>query len=496
MAARSLQKRDVDPALLYPAYNFSMPIDHFHNISAYEPHSNGTFPNRYWFDASHYQPGGPVIILQSGEDSGVDRLPYLQKGLIQQLAQETHGIAVVFEHRYYGTSFPTPDLSTESLRFLTTQQALADEAYFAENVVFPGLEDCDLTARTTAWIGYGGSYAGAFNAFLRVQYPHIFWGTISSSGVTKAIYDYWEYYEPIAQYGPQDCIAAQKTLINVVDTILLKNSSSLTAEVKSAFGLENVTLVTPVQRLETPANIYRYANDFANVLSVDASGLSYWQSLNWDPSVSDDTFYEYCDVISNTSIVYPNTTNLSSTAAYLIQEGGHNATTALVNQMLNFIGWINAEAVVPCAEEGETQDQCYSGHNSTVYAADDLAQYTWRSWTYQYCSQWGFLQTGSGVPADQLPIVSRLLDIPYEMLICNYAFNITTPADTEAVNKYGGYNISYDRLAIIGGEWDPWRPATPQAYGYGAKHRTSTINEPDILIPKAVHHVSCFPSQL
>jgi hypothetical protein len=159
------------------------------------------FNMSYWFDASHYQSGGPVFVLQGGETDGASRLPYLQKGLLAQLAAATHGIGVVLEHRYYGNSFPTPDLSTKNLRFLTTQQALADEAYFAQNIVFPGLEHLDLTSKTTAYIGYGGSYAGAFNAFLRVQYPDVFWGTISSSGVVEAIYDYWAYYEPIAEYG-------------------------------------------------------------------------------------------------------------------------------------------------------------------------------------------------------------------------------------------------------------------------------------------------------
>ena len=138
---------------------------------------------------------------------------------------------------------PTSDLSTANLRFLTHEQAMADEAYFAQNVVFPGLEHLDLTSKTTAWIGYGGSYAGAFNAFLRVLYPQVFWGTISSSGVTKAIWDYWEYFESIAQYGPPDCIAAQQHLINVVDVLLLKNNTQLTTEVKATFGLPNVTSV-------------------------------------------------------------------------------------------------------------------------------------------------------------------------------------------------------------------------------------------------------------
>lgn len=171
-----LSKRDVDPSTLYPAYNISVPIDHFHNESMYEPHSAGTFPLRYFFDTTYYKSGGPVIVLESGEDDATDRLPYLQKGIAHQLAEATNGIAVVLEHRYYGTSFPTPDLSTENLRFLTTQQALADTAFFARNVVFEGLEDQKLTAPHTAYIAYGGSYAGAFVAFLRKTYPDTYFG--------------------------------------------------------------------------------------------------------------------------------------------------------------------------------------------------------------------------------------------------------------------------------------------------------------------------------
>ena len=136
------------------------------------------FNLRYWFDATYYKSGGPVIVLQSGETDGTGRLPFLQKGVLHDLAVATNGIGVVLEHRYYGNSWPVPDLSTENLRFLTTDQALADEAYFARNVVFEGLEDMNLTAPNTAYIGYGGSYAGGFNAFLRKLYPDVFWGKV------------------------------------------------------------------------------------------------------------------------------------------------------------------------------------------------------------------------------------------------------------------------------------------------------------------------------
>ncbi len=126
-------------ANLHAERTIAVPVDHFHNDSLYEPHSDETFNLRYWFDATYYKKGGPVIVLQSGETDGSERLVYLQKGLLHDMAITTHGIGVVLEHRYYGASWPVPDLSTENLRFLTTDQALADEAYFAKNVVFAGL---------------------------------------------------------------------------------------------------------------------------------------------------------------------------------------------------------------------------------------------------------------------------------------------------------------------------------------------------------------------
>lgn len=115
-------------------------------------------------------------MLQSGETSGVGRLKFLQKGIVYQMAKAMGGLGVILEHRYYGKSMPTEDLSTESLRFLTFDQSLADQAYFAKNVKFDGLEDMDLAPSNTPWIAYGGSYAGAFAAIIRKVYPDVFWG--------------------------------------------------------------------------------------------------------------------------------------------------------------------------------------------------------------------------------------------------------------------------------------------------------------------------------
>lgn len=486
---------DVDPSLLYPAYNLLVPVDHFHNDSLYEPHvclvpippppppphtdaqqTNDTFNLRYWFDASHYQQGGPVIVLQSGETSGVGRLPFLQKGIISILAQATGGLGVILEHRYYGTSFPVADLSTPNLRFLTTDQALADMAYFAQNVVFEGL-GLDLTAPNVPYIAYGGSYAGAFVAFLRKLYPDVYWGAISSSGVTEAIYDYWEYYTAAQLYAPGDCATTTQTLTHVVDNILIThNGTEYVQRLKDVFGLGNVTR----------------DNDFANALS---GGISQLQGTNWDPAVNSTNFGTYCDTISSDQLLHNATVSKTSEVVELLKVAGYgNDTARLTNRMLNYIGYINKTVVSEC-DKKETQDECLTSYNSSFYQQDDISQ-TWRAWPYQYCFEWGYLQTGSGVPAGQLPLVSRLLDLEYQSVICREAFNITTPSQVDRINQWGGFNISYPRLAIVDGEHDPWRQASPHAIGL--PDRVSTTSEPFILIDDAVHHWDengLFPNQ-
>lgn len=476
LGSRLAKRDDVDPSLLYPEHNLSVPIDHFHNDSSYAPHSNGKFNLRYWFDDTYYKPGGPVIVLAGGETDGSERLPFLQKGIVYLLSKATGGLGVILEHRYYGTSFPTPDLSTKNLRFLTTDQALADTAYFAQHVVFKGHEHQDLTSKSTKYIAYGGSYAGAFVAFLRILYPDVYFGAISSSGVTKAIYDYWQYYEPIKEYAPAQCSKNQQLLTNVVDKILIDHKhTAAVADLKKLFGLSGIT----------------HTNDFANVLSY---GLYGWQSRNWDPAINDPSFYQYCDTLTSSKVLYPATNVLKSQIQSTLRLAGYGKQlNNLTVPFQNYIGYVNETIIQPCLPD--SLDECYTTHNKTYYAQDDLAQ-SWRSWPYQYCHQWGFLQTGSGVPKGQLPMISRTIDLEYTSIICRDAFNITKPSDVQAVNKHGGFDISYPRLAIIDGEVDPWRPATPHAPA--AKQRKSTTSEPFHLIKGAVHHWdenSLFPNQ-
>ena len=75
---------------------FQQPLDHFSN-------SSDTFLQRYWVNDRHYKPSfgkpTPVFVIDGGETSGADRLPFLDTGIAEILASATGGIGVVLEHR-------------------------------------------------------------------------------------------------------------------------------------------------------------------------------------------------------------------------------------------------------------------------------------------------------------------------------------------------------------------------------------------------------------
>ena len=84
----------------FPEQWFEQPLDHF------DKRSGHTFKQRYWVSKRHYKKGGPVIVLDGGETSGEDRLPFLDTGIVDILAKATGGLGVVLEHRYYGEFMP------------------------------------------------------------------------------------------------------------------------------------------------------------------------------------------------------------------------------------------------------------------------------------------------------------------------------------------------------------------------------------------------------
>ena len=234
----SLERRqDASP---YPAHTINTPIDHFPNSPRYAPHTNATFSQRYYFDSTYYKPGGPVYLYIGGETSGPSRFSNLQTGIIQILMSATNGLGVILENRYYGESFPFNTSTTDQLAYLTTEQTIADNAYFATHATFPGVKG-NISAPGTPWILYGGSLAGAQTAFSIVQYGDLLYGGIASSAVIHAVHSYPEWYAPIQKFAPQDCVASINGIIDKFDALVAAGNTEAIQEFKAIFGLESLT---------------------------------------------------------------------------------------------------------------------------------------------------------------------------------------------------------------------------------------------------------------
>ncbi|GAB1744440.1 hypothetical protein NU219Hw_g1717t1 [Hortaea werneckii] len=230
--ARQSVNRTSRSEIQYPAHTIDMPIDHFPSSTRYEPHTNATFSQRYFYDDSYYKPGGPVFLYIGGETSGEYRFSNLQTGIIQILMEATNGLRVILENRYYGESYPFASSTTDELKFLTTEQV------------------CSLNAPNAPWILYGGSLAGAQTAFsLKTYGGHdgILWGGIASSGTTKAQLAYVEWcfrgYDPIQEYGPQDCVGSINAIVDKIDFV--RSTGNATAYITRTESLERTWATTP-----------------------------------------------------------------------------------------------------------------------------------------------------------------------------------------------------------------------------------------------------------
>ncbi|PFH51231.1 hypothetical protein AMATHDRAFT_59519 [Amanita thiersii Skay4041] len=452
----SLLQPEVEP---FEEQWFEQPLDHFS-----KPWSKHKWQQRYWVNTRHYKPGGggPVIVLDGGETSGEDRLPFLNTGIVEILAKATGGVGVVLEHRYYGNSLPVSNFSTDALRWLTNEQSAADSANFMAKVKFDGIEE-DLTAPGTPWIYYGGSYAGARAAHMRVLYPELVYGAIASSAVTHAALENWQYMEIIRNAADPKCSQRLESAIKTIDGLLAFPPSA--GLIKRVFGLPD---------LEN--------DDFAALLT---SPLGYWQAKNWDPEVGSTGFDDFCEVL-NGPVKFSHLANLPYEHSERMVEMPEGLLLDLA--VVKYAYYIKKNVVSECPSEFSHED-CFGTTNDAKFQDINIDQ-DWRLWMFQVCTQWGYFSTAP--PKTQPRIVSQLLTLEFQSKICRQAFppgdHCIVPGlpNITAINALGDFSIAADRLAIIDGEVDPWRPMTP--HSTYADDRQDTILRPFKLIPNGVHH--------
>ncbi|KAF9884391.1 hypothetical protein FE257_001791 [Aspergillus nanangensis] len=402
----------------------------------------GTYQNRYWVYDKFYTPGSPIMVFDSGEANGSVYTFHLtsEKSFFRKMLQEFKAMGIVWEHRYYGGSLPYPinsNTTPEQFKYLTTRQAIDDIPYFAKNFTHAAQPDVDLTPEGTPWVVVGGSYAGNRAAVLRNQYPDTVYAAFSSSAPVQAQVDMGVYFEQVYRgmvtYGLGNCTKDVQAAWQYIDSNLANNDTAVTikqlffgdgAEVNNneAFTAALGRVFDTFQSNGIAAGIKGGVQDFCNWLEVD-----------------------------------PMTNKTAGAEGVAAAHGGKyvaerwaswDMTTPLVNYNLatNCKG-LDQKRPRTCQLESFPTD------------SDSL------SWTWQYCTEYGYFQSNNFGPH---ALVSSYQTLAYQQKICNMQFSEAVkkgilPAQPRADatnNEFGGWSIRPSNTYFSVGEFDPWTTLT------------------------------------
>lgn len=151
------------------------------------------------------------------------------------MAKEMNGTMFYTEHRYYGKSRPTENTSTENLKFLTVEQALADLAHFIESVKSTD----DL--KNSGVILVGASYSATLVTWARLKYPELVTGAWSSSAPLLAKVDFFEYNEIMTESiriaGGEKCLRRFENAFKQLEDFIKSSEPKALAKIEKDFKL-------------------------------------------------------------------------------------------------------------------------------------------------------------------------------------------------------------------------------------------------------------------
>ncbi len=235
------------------AQNFDQRIDHFNGADT------RTFQQRYFLDSTYAKgANAPVLYYFCGEAvcEGATGTPE-----VDNLAKKYGAHRVALEHRFYGYSIPLNSLDSNSLTYLSMDQAIEDLADFQRFAT----SSLGLKGK---WISIGGSYAGELSAFYRMKHPELVVGALASSAPVLSKANFEEYDHYVAKVAGTACLADIKAAVSEIETALANGNA---AQVKGYFQLENdkddVDFLYVVADMAAAAVQYGFQKTFCSSLS-------------------------------------------------------------------------------------------------------------------------------------------------------------------------------------------------------------------------------------
>lgn len=420
-----------------------LPLDHFAENKNYD--YDGYFYNRFWVREKGYKPGAPVFIYDVGETSA----DYYVKTRLQdpndpfrQIVDKYNGLAILWEHRYYGNSTPEMILNTtppEAFRWLKSDQALADIDYFAKQFKRKNIA-CDLTPKSVPWVMVGASYPGVRGALMRERYPKTIYAAFAASAPVQAKTDFRSYWDPVydglQRFGWGNCTRDVQAVIRYVDRLMDKGYTPEVFAIKERFlGLGGGNVSNP---------------GFGDIFQ-----LPFFQWQNFGVEGGPPGLRSFCDWMSTDP-----TTNKTSGAAGWAKSKGVDFSID------RWISWpthpdtVNYGFGINCSFS-----QTIPGENCNL----DLP-YPWPGympWIWQFCTEWGYFQTANVGPKQ---LGSKFSDLKRWYSVCHRQWPTATWKEhgfpeyprTDGTNaKFGGWNIRPSNTFWSGGEFDPFRVLSP-----------------------------------
>ncbi|CAN9511156.1 unnamed protein product [Ophioblennius macclurei] len=401
-ALREQPLREVPEELWFP-----QKLDHFNGAD------ERVWKQRYFVNEAFYRPGGPVFLMIGGE--GPANPAWMKQGTWLTYANKLGALCLMLEHRFYGKSHPTADLSTDSLRFLSSRQALADLAHFRTAMA----DSRGLT--NTKWVAFGGSYPGSLAAWFRLKYPHLVHASVATSAPIHATVNFPEYLEVVWRSLASENTECPKLVREASDAVVQKlkdpkTYDNITKDFKLCSKLQIQTEMDSAYFLETLAgnimDVVQYNEDnreFEGVIGTNIT-IKVLCSMMGD-SLLGDAYARYA------------------------------AVTRLMMDTFSM----------------KCLDASYSNYfrDMTNTSWDGTAAGGGRQWIYQTCSEFGFYQS---TDSPNQPFIG--FPLQYQVKQCAGFYNISAEQVAEAVVQtneyYGGYDIRSSRIVFPNGSIDPW----------------------------------------
>ncbi|KAK7172248.1 hypothetical protein R3I93_004533 [Phoxinus phoxinus] len=380
------------------------PLNHF------DKQNDKTFPQKFFVNDVYWQRSDGPVFLYIGGEGPLSKFSVLF-GHHVSMAERHGALLVALEHRFYGQSIAPEGLETETLRHLSSQQALADLAVFRHYVS----QRFGLSHSNT-WISFGGSYAGALSAWLRGKFPHLIYGAVASSAPVQAQLDFSSYNRVVADSlmneavgGSKKCASAVKGVFAAVEAALLMGNET---EVGKDFGC----CETPQKPEDKAELLQSLADIFMGTVQCNEEGVAF-------------SIAELCDVMTN-----------QSEACERKEEA--------YDRLVKIVAMYRARESVPCLD--------VSREKLVLELRDTTAVSSYRPWLYQTCTEFGFYQTCE----DTHCLFSRVSTLQSQTELCSRLFSIpqdSLPARIDFTNQYyGGNRPQTHRVLYVNGNLDPW----------------------------------------